>query len=323
MLKDLLDGKQHPTVLVIGDLMLDEHVFCSVTGLSPEDDLAPKLRILNRKHSPGGAANVAMNLVGLGAEVVLVGRVGQDDEAVRLTRMLNQPGLELMVTAVPDTRTTHKTRFITTHGRHVARIDSEDTMPTPAPFEERLQNQMRGLTPDVVVVSDYAKGMVTPSFMNFVRFLKAPVLVDPKRSDLCWYGSVHALTPNEKEFMTAVQGSNKSVPAYLEWLFGKEHHRPENVIVTGAGDGCMHHCAESSKRWLVRKQSVVDPAGCGDSFLAGLAFGVGCKMELGPACGLANACGSCAVSRVGVHVVTRQEVLAELEQFNYEEVRKT
>ncbi len=77
MLRDLLRGDaEPPVVLVIGDMMLDEHVHCQVAGLSPEDDVAPKLRVMRRTFTPGGAANVAANLKALGARVTLAGRVG-------------------------------------------------------------------------------------------------------------------------------------------------------------------------------------------------------------------------------------------------------
>ena len=150
MLYQVLNTGNEPSVLVVGDLMLDEHVHCAVTGISPEDDLACKLRVLNRSYSPGGAANVAANLCSLGAKVTLAGCIGNDECGTHLLSLLH--GMEVVSVAVEDRPTTHKCRYITSHGRHVTRVDSESSEALPTASEDELLKRL-AQDYDVVVLS--------------------------------------------------------------------------------------------------------------------------------------------------------------------------
>lgn len=321
MLRELLrDSAEPPKVLVVGDMMLDEHVHCKVAGFSPEDDVAPKLQVIRRSFTPGGAANVAANLRALGAKVTLAGRVGSDDVGFRLCKMLDELGVDL-VPVHNGEPTTHKTRLVTQHGRQVARIDAEVTTIMSTEMTARMTDPLRGMEPDAVVVSDYGKGVVTHDLMVFLGAFQAlgtPVLVDPKLPQLDLYGSVTALTPNELEFTTARERRSMGGPEYVAWLLNKDR-APESLIVTRSGDGCLLFEKKGLSDIKVRTQGVVDPAGCGDSFIAGLAYAVGSGLGLQCGCAFGNACGACAVGHVGVYAVTRADVLAELEKFNYEE----
>jgi bifunctional ADP-heptose synthase (sugar kinase/adenylyltransferase) len=118
----LTSGKT-PQILVIGDIMLDKHVHCEVLGLSSEDDLTPKIRIISEDVSLGGAANVAVNLRKLGAEVMLIGQVGTDGDGHRVDQLLETNEIANDIWCDSSRPTTVKTRYLTPRGRHIVRVD--------------------------------------------------------------------------------------------------------------------------------------------------------------------------------------------------------
>jgi D-beta-D-heptose 7-phosphate kinase/D-beta-D-heptose 1-phosphate adenosyltransferase len=312
---DILADRAEPAVLVVGDVMLDEHVHCAVAGFSPEDDLAPKLTVKARTHTPGGAANVAMNLHCLGARVALAGYLGKDQAGQLLLSLLD--GVEGIYVR-GDKPTTHKSRLITERGRHVARVDAEVQEPLDSELEEYLRANCVGRF-DVVVVSDYAKGVVTPGMVRHLEsaFKDVPVVVDPKRADFGYYGNVTAFTPNLKELKEAA--GHYAVPGVAELYreLSARHPKLQALIVTCSEEGCTLTRGRETEFYHTRKQETVDPCGCGDSFLAGLAYALGKGGSLSAGCRLGNVCGSCAVCYTGVHAVTKAEALAELGRFAY------
>ena len=154
-------GWGHVAVLVVGDVMLDQYVWGEVERISPEAPV-PVLRATLREEKPGGAANVAMNLAGLGARVTLVGFGGGDREQESLESHLADAGIEPLLTAVPDAATTTKLRILSGH-QQMMRLDSEAAPAFSEDDYRRLLEQAAAAMGDaaVVVLSDYAKGVLT------------------------------------------------------------------------------------------------------------------------------------------------------------------
>lgn len=309
-----------PHIAVVGDVMLDCHVRCNVLGISPEDEVALKLQTEEAKYSPGGAANVALNLKALGAEVTLFGLVGNDHDATTLSDCIAQRGVNLMIARDSQRVTTTKTRYMTRRGRHLARVDSERVQSISdkflSQFEEaftRVQGDSSQF--DIVVVSDYAKGVVTPTLMEMLRNTRRPLLVDPKGTDFAKYGSVYAITPNLHELELA---SISLAPLRLEcaahWL-----------VVTKSEAGCAVMRRFSDNVWdpvasmHTNARLRGDPTGCGDSFLAALTYGIAMYWPFEVACRLGNAAGAVSYDFTGAHAVSRDQLVRELWSFNYEE----
>lgn len=196
-------------VAIIGDVMLDRHLFGHVERISPEAPV-PVLRRSGEQKVPGGAANVAVNAAALGCRVELVGLVGVDQAAADLTEQLRgwrRIGLDGLM-ATGDRPTTTKTRVMSGQ-QQIVRIDDELCHPIDPQIEDQLiQAARRAIAQaDVVVCSDYAKGVlsdrVVGAVIDMARSHGLPVIVDPKRADFSAYRGASLVTPNRSELEIA------------------------------------------------------------------------------------------------------------------------
>jgi D-beta-D-heptose 7-phosphate kinase/D-beta-D-heptose 1-phosphate adenosyltransferase len=178
-------------VLVVGDVMLDKYVWGEVERISPEAPV-PVVRATLRDAKPGGAANVAMNLAGLGAQVTLVGFGGGDPEQGTLESLLAQAGIQPSLTTVSGVPTTTKLRILS-GSQQMMRLDIEAPPAFSLTDYQGLLNRVFAALPNasVVVLSDYAKGVLTAdscqTIIGKARDLKIPVLVDPKNRSFAGY----------------------------------------------------------------------------------------------------------------------------------------
>src|SRR5205814_7915439 len=195
------------TVLCVGDLMLDEFVYGEVSRISPEAP-APVIAVQRSETNIGGAGNVARNIASLGARCIFVGLIGDDDEGVYLKAALSREDLiESILICDSERPTTRKVRFVSEHfSTHMLRADWELAVPAAAEIEQKLIDAILPLLPraDVVLISDYAKGVLTARVIRNVidkaRELGKPVIVDPKNANFAIYRGATLLTPNRKEF---------------------------------------------------------------------------------------------------------------------------
>jgi D-beta-D-heptose 7-phosphate kinase/D-beta-D-heptose 1-phosphate adenosyltransferase len=313
-------------VIVLGDIMLDEYVSCDVLGHSPEDELAHKLKVFGTPtYRLGGAANVANNLVSLGLYVHIFGYTGHDERRYTLWNMMKDRGIRCWVHhPVSGSPTIIKTRYVTRRGRQVIRVDTEEEFDVKPAFRRKLLDECLGDKLDhLFVVSDYKKGTVDETTIEWLAEHKCRYIVDPKQPDFGFYRKPVLITPNEQELIRATSKSfsEASTEARLQLATAQSGA----VLVTLSGKGSMlcvqtintgrlHHLG-------VRCREVGDPAGCGDSLLAGVAFGLVCGWTLELACRFGNACGACAMDHLGVNAVSPEEVIKELNSYNYEEIK--
>jgi D-beta-D-heptose 7-phosphate kinase/D-beta-D-heptose 1-phosphate adenosyltransferase len=191
-------------LLVIGDVMLDEYIWGDVRRICPEAPV-PVVEELRRSSVPGGAANVAVNAAALGVQVALGGVVGSDAQGNALRDILILSGVDTAGLQVdPQRHTTAKTRIIA-HNQQVVRVDREDTRPVSSALEHEMLEWLRERMPsaDVCVLSDYAKGVLSPALTSEViaaaRQRGQPVVVDPKGWDYRRYRGASVITPNLRE----------------------------------------------------------------------------------------------------------------------------
>lgn len=340
--KFLKSGNAFPRVAVVGDVMLDRYIHCEVVGISPEDDVAPNIRELYVKDIPGGAGNTALNLRALGADTFLASVVGQDSEAEKLTGALRNgsslPGgtqgiAKERMKLVEDTNrnTTLKTRFVTERGRQLLRNNREHTYSISNKVCEQLIGALVNFAPTMIVVSDYAKGVVCRNLISGIRSTlpEAFIAVDPKQFSMDFYHDADLLKPNLAEFhkLIGVRAEGAlDIDALVKHLKPVDRRQSsiDNILVTcGNGGGFLVTRGESawsiSRRFVVNKREVGDPSGCGDSSMAALVWALGAGWTLNEASELAFAAGACAYDHLGVRAVTRAELLKELETHAYDQ----
>ena len=214
------NGFGHPQVLVVGDLMLDKYVWGEVERISPEAPV-PVLRTGRRSEQPGGAANVAMNLAGLGARVTVMGFGGGDDDQHELEALLRDAGVQCSIVACPGSPTTSKLRVLAGH-QQLLRMDYEARPACPAAAAESLLEGVAAALPEtsIVVLSDYAKGVLSDQVCRTIiaeaRSAHVPVVVDPKGQRLYPLPRRHRDLP-EREGIGSGHGrvSQRSEPAAL------------------------------------------------------------------------------------------------------------
>ncbi|WP_347302374.1 D-glycero-beta-D-manno-heptose-7-phosphate kinase [Croceibacterium sp. TMG7-5b_MA50] len=297
-------------VLVVGDVMLDEYWFGEVRRISPEAPV-PVVRVGRREERPGGAANVARNIVSLGARATLLSVVGADDAAARLTGVLNDAGVAHRLCVDPALSTTVKLRVVG-QNQQMLRIDFEE-VPAPAALVELQAEYEQALADaDIVVLSDYGKGALAQvaTLIAATRRLDKPVLVDPKGHDYARYAGATSITPNQAEMAEAAGPWDD--PAQLDAKANamRAELGLEALVVTMSKQGMRLYADDAVIHQPARAREVFDVSGAGDTVIAALAIMRGCGASWEEAVGFANAAGGVAVGKLGTSTVTYDEVAA-------------
>lgn len=319
-IQSLVDGLAGTRALVMGDAMLDRFVYGRVERISPEAPI-PVLSVEAERVMPGGAGNVARNLAALGAEVVFLSVVGDDEAGAALARVFDEhPGIEARLTPAAGRATTIKTRFVAM-GQQILRADRETTAALDAvqgaALIAALEAALAGR--DVLVLSDYGKGVltetVTAAAIAAAKVAKIPVIVDPKGRDYGRYAGASVVTPNRKELAeaTAMPAANDAeIAAAARGLIAA--HGFGAVLVTRAQDGMSVVTTSGVHHLKAEAREVFDVSGAGDTVVATLAAALGRGATLADAAQLANSAAGIVVGKVGTAVVHRDELAAALRE---------
>lgn len=297
-------------VLVVGDAMLDRYWHGAVDRISPEAPV-PVVKVSREEERIGGAANVAYNVITLGAAASFLGVVGDDEPGRRLEALLRETGIATHLKRDPGLRTTVKLRVI---GRHqqLLRMDFENE-----PDHEALASQTEAfarLAPrhDAVLFSDYGKGGLAhiASMIAQARALKKAVLIDPKGSDYSRYANATLITPNRLE-MQQVVGVWRNEDEMRDKAHKlREALRIEALLLTLGEDGMTLFDAQGEVHALAQAREVFDVTGAGDTVIATLAALVAAGMSPREAMPWANKAGGIVVSRFGTASLTYEELMA-------------
>jgi D-beta-D-heptose 7-phosphate kinase / D-beta-D-heptose 1-phosphate adenosyltransferase len=302
-------------VLVAGDLMLDEYLWGRVERISPEAPVAV-VDVQRETRTLGGAGNVVNNLVALGARVEVLGLVGDDHPGEWLRLELDR--LEAGVAGVfvdPERRTSRKTRIIG-GAQQVVRIDRETRTPAGSGFVAAARQFLSEHLPqiDAIVLSDYAKGVLTPELLTELitqgRRQGIPVVVDPKGSDYSGYAGATVITPNRRE---AELAAGRSLDRW-EDLVGagnrlREELSLEHLLITLGAEGMLLFSQGRPEVHLTTEaQEVFDVSGAGDTVAAVMALGLAGRGGALAAAQLANLAAGVVVGKVGTAPVFRGEL---------------
>jgi D-beta-D-heptose 7-phosphate kinase/D-beta-D-heptose 1-phosphate adenosyltransferase len=299
---------------VCGDVMVDRFLWGRVDRISPEAPV-PVVRLERETANLGGAANVANNIRALGATVTLVGVVGEDDTAGALRAMLADRGIgDAGLLPLAGRPTTLKTRIIA-HSQQVVRTDVESDAALTGAEEERLLELLRASGPyDAVVLSDYGKGVLSPSLLPEViawaRGAGAILTVDPKRGDFSQYRGVTSLTPNQTEAgqaCSAVIGDPETLDRVGRLL--RERVDAEALLITRGEHGmalyerggAMHHLPTEATE-------VFDVTGAGDTVIAAYTTALAAGASWLEAANFANHAAGLAVRELGTAAITAAQI---------------
>jgi D-beta-D-heptose 7-phosphate kinase / D-beta-D-heptose 1-phosphate adenosyltransferase len=311
-------GWHQVPVLVVGDVMLDKYIWGEVERISPEAPV-PVVRAAFADEKPGGAANVAMNLAGLGACVTVCGFAGGDREQERLESLLADSGVEPSLTTVRGEPTTTKLRILSGN-QQVMRLDTEPPPSSyPAAAYEGLVKHAFATLPNaaVIVFSDYAKGVLTEevcrTLISEARKRKIPVLVDPKHCSFARYRGATAICPNRKELSAATGVQLADLDRMLvagQALLRSLEMRFMAVTLGEKGIALLRPESRLHVPAVVRQ--VYDVSGAGDTVIAVLALAMACGVDIEAAAQVANVAAGIVVSKVGTVPIQRFELLGAL-----------
>ncbi len=328
MSKDLIELVERlgqPRVLVIGDVMLDRYVWGDAERISQEAPVI-LLRAERREERLGGASSVATMLRALGARVMLAGVVGNDADGGRVRQLLTDLAIdhEAVVTD-PARPSTVKERYVGKaqhrHPQQMLRVDHEDCRPIPDAIRKQIDLVVQGLLrrSDLVLVSDYDKGVCTPGLLASVirgaQALGLRVIADPLRGhDYRKYHGCSAITPNRLEAGLATGRVLNTVEEALDAAaLLREKLDLEAAIVTLDKDGmALRHRDGSRGHFPTRPRHVYDITGAGDMVMAALGMALAAGADYDRAIALANVAGGLEVEKIGVATVTREEILRDL-----------
>ncbi len=304
-------------VLVVGDLMLDRYILGDVDRISPEAPV-PVLRHVQRYERAGGAANVAMNLAGLGCQTVLAGFWGEDAEKDELAGMLSAAKVDTVGVVTTSLPTISKTRIV---GRRqqLLRLDIESREQPGEQDRQRLMQRANELVSKVhaVVLSDYAKGALTRELCEAViraaRTVGIPVLADPKTPDFAKYSGATVVCPNLQELAVATGVAAHELEALLEaGELQRQEHELKYLCVTMSEKGIRVLSEGGSHHSPARAREVFDVSGAGDTVIATLAAALAGGLKIETAIELANLAAGIVVAKVGTVPIAQHELIAAL-----------
>jgi D-beta-D-heptose 7-phosphate kinase/D-beta-D-heptose 1-phosphate adenosyltransferase len=311
-------------ILVIGDIIVDHFIWGTVSRISPEAPV-PVVNVTREEMLLGGGANVLHNIYSLGGTATLCGIVGQDEMGGRLRQLLGDLGASCQGLVAGRRPTTVKTRVVA-HGQQVVRFDREQTgVPSGQTIDAMFTFIDRNLADfDVVIVSDYYKGVISQALMGHllhrVREVeresgrKIPVVVDPKPDQPSRFVGATIITPNhlEAEKMSGLQiVSDQDLVQAAEIL--RDKFSCDAVLITrGEAGMALLAAGQNIVTIPTMAREVFDVTGAGDTVIATLALGLAAGATFFEAATLANVAAGIVVGKIGTATVSGDELLTEL-----------
>ncbi len=309
-------------LLVIGDVMLDHYILGDVSRISPEAPV-PVVDIQKESLLLGGAANVANNIISLGANAMLTGVIGKDDTGAQFSEILKKHGISDYILRSDKRPTTIKTRIIARQ-QQLVRFDRElkkklyeEEKTTLIDILNNLKNNISG-----IVVSDYAKGVICTEIMtlllNFSKRLKIPVFIDPKPKNIEYYKGATVITPNQHEAeMISGITINDTASLFQASMKIKESFDVEAVLITRGPEGMSLFKDNKIYTIPTMAKEVFDVTGAGDTSIASFALGYVSGLDFLSSVILSNIAAGIVVSKLGTGIVTFNELTKALNEMDF------
>ncbi len=307
-------NKKPPTILVIGDLMLDRFIFGNVDRISPEAPV-PIVKFKKEEQMLGGCGNVIRNLNNLGIKTLLCSVVGQDSAGDRLIEQLLEKEVPISnVLRINNVRTTEKMRIIPDR-QQVARVDW-DMDDLKIEFIDKLMENIAEHIKDVdgVIISDYAKGVCSEALIQKVIKISKenniPTYIDPKGSDWGKYKCANLITPNIKEAEVALGQkllNDKDFEMAGEKICSTFHI--ESCLITRGGDGMSFFGQNNTFHLKSNAKEIFDVSGAGDTVISVMATGLAIDLTYKQAAEFSNQAAGIVVGHIGTSAITTRELL--------------
>jgi len=303
-----------PNILVIGDLMIDHYLWGDTNRISPE---APVQVVDIQKETTvlGGAGNVVNNLVSLGADVMVISVVGEDEVSIELTKMLEEINVRHYLICDENRKTTKKSRIIAS-AQQIIRYDKESKEDITEESEALITMGLLKIISqfDVILISDYGKGVITDSLMGKINFCASgndvKVLVDPKGDDYTKYIGSYLLTPNKKEAELATKidiVDDASLKVALKKLHNTACLQVPMITLSEDGIAILDENNDVVKKPTVARE-VFDVTGAGDTVLASLGYCLANGEDISDALEFANLAAGVVVGKIGSATATLEEI---------------
>jgi len=301
------------TILVVGDVMLDEYIWGEVERISPEAPV-PVMRVKNETWVPGGAANVSHNISSLGGRSVIAGVIGDDAPGRKLSALLRENGIDargLMID--PDRPTVTKSRILAGH-QQIVRIDREVTHDLSDSLRADILKSIGEMIDEIdgIILEDYAKGVINQELIRELIVLaesrKIFIVVDPNSYRQLSYRGASLISPNYKEAVEAAGlGREVELEELGRTLIKKWGSR--SVLITLGEEGmCLFEKGKKSFHIPTIAREVFDVSGAGDTVIGTVSLSLAAGAELEEAASLANSAAGVVVGKLGTATVTSEEL---------------
>lgn len=310
-----LNDIRKKSILVIGDVMLDNYYMGEIKRISPEAPV-PVFRKKSERSVLGGAANVAANLVAANQKVSIMSIIGNDDNGKRLLEYFKNKGINTDLIQILDRATTIKTRFLANNNQQVLRLDVEDVEPIS---EKTCKDLLKKLEDEIdcyhlILLSDYLKGLLTPEFTQGVLKMahthNIPAIIDVKDPHIEKYYGADLLKPNLKELRDLTGMPAKTDNEIIEAANKLRQQCACKYVLCTCGAQGMVLVSEDQRPLFIAAQcrEVFDVSGAGDTTIAYLAAAMANGIDMNDAVTIANYAAGIQVGKVGTSSVYMQEV---------------
>lgn len=304
-------------ILVVGDLMLDTYTIGKARRISPEAPVAV-IQVLREENRPGGAGNVVLNLISLGAKVSLVGRIGSDSASDTLREALLQENVDVRGLFVQYGFSTPLKNRVIADNQQIVRVDYEQVVPLPEMLEQQIVESLPMLMEDIeaVAISDYGKGFLSRTLLSAIMELakqkNIPVITDPKGIDFTKYNGTTVIKPNLSEaYAAAGLLPDASLDLAAHKILQLANAQTLMVTRSEAGISIFHRHGERND-FPVRVREIKDVTGAGDTVLAMLTYATANGLNIAEAAQLSNVAAGLAIERFGCARITLSELARRL-----------
>lgn len=317
--EQIFDSFNNLRVLIIGDVMLDSYIWGAVERISPEAPV-PVINVKKKDFRLGGAANVALNVLSLGAQPILCALIGNDDDGKKLMQRLDEQHMSKEGIVVSHERpTTVKTRVIASQ-QHVVRVDEESDKEASATEEKSLLEKIEKLLPQchVVIFEDYDKGVLNAKIISTTVELATkkniPTVVDPKKRNFLSYQNVTLFKPNLKELREGLKievasGNQEQVQQATNLL--KQKLNAAGIMVTLSEHGVYIDYQNQKVKLAAHEREIADVSGAGDTVVSVAALCTALKLDAKMIASLSNLAGGLVCQHVGVVPIDKSELFEE------------
>jgi D-beta-D-heptose 7-phosphate kinase/D-beta-D-heptose 1-phosphate adenosyltransferase len=308
-------------VMVVGDFMLDNYTIGKARRISPEAPVAV-VSVTRQESRPGGAGNVVLNLISLGASVVALGRVGCDAAGESIKSLLGRESVDTGGIYAQENYPTPVKNRIIADNQQIVRIDFEDAVPLSEAIEAKIIKDLPHLmqTVSTVAISDYGKGFLSKKLLKAIideaRKREIPVITDPKGLDFSKYSGTTMIKPNLSEAYAAA-GLPPETPLDAAAVKILQAANADILMVTRSEQGLSLFYRGGDRRdFPVRVREVKDVTGAGDTVLAMLTCAVANGLSMDESAQLSNIAAGIAIERFGCARVTLSDLARRLLEFD-------